>query len=251
MSSFSVPTRWVLDEALEIIRALQPESRRFGYHLCLGGGVLNKGESDKDLDLYFLPLGNQHSNPRELVSWLSNMWGTPRDMAEDYPDEPPYLERLKFMYGQLRVDVFVLGVQQESDQESDKPLYCLDDEIEFEESVVPARPHPDNWAGMYLDESPNTSVYQGIPREYPNDQPQTSTTTYSVSNPTLRPGQVAYYNTAATGPGYWEPVGSGPGKSESDFSSWINRYLKRGSTNPTSFDPETTGPGNLPDSPEG
>ncbi len=45
---------WTLEEALILVRALQPTAWQYGYHLCLGGGVLNKGVSSKDLDLYFL-----------------------------------------------------------------------------------------------------------------------------------------------------------------------------------------------------
>lgn len=82
-----MPNKWTLEDALNLIRGLQKETRRYGYHLTLGGGVLNNGESQKDLDLYFLPLQNPKfptDNPENLVSWLTKMWGPYETMGEDY-----------------------------------------------------------------------------------------------------------------------------------------------------------------------
>lgn len=82
---------WTLDEGLNLIRALQPKTREFGYHLCLGGGVMNKGISEKDLDLYFLPLDNPtlaKANPQELINWLVTLWGDYSPIGKEYdPDD--------------------------------------------------------------------------------------------------------------------------------------------------------------------
>jgi hypothetical protein len=112
---------WELEEALGLIRSLQPETRKFNYHLCLGGGVLNKGESKKDLDLYFLPMNNGEKvgTPNELVAWLDGLWGRGESLlgSIDYPDvvrswkEDGYLHKLKYNYCDLRIDVFVIGVE--------------------------------------------------------------------------------------------------------------------------------------------
>lgn len=71
---------WQLDPALRIVRALQPTTRQFGYHLTLGGGVLNKGESKKDLDLYFLPMGGfgkgKKNNANGMLKYLEKLWGS-------------------------------------------------------------------------------------------------------------------------------------------------------------------------------
>lgn len=78
---------WTLEDGLAVVRSLQPLTRQFNYHVALGGGVLNQGYSDKDLDLYFLPLG--HIKPKEgedwevkvkenadkLLNFLEGMWG--------------------------------------------------------------------------------------------------------------------------------------------------------------------------------
>ena len=59
-------TNWGLDNAVDLIRKLQPEARRSGYHLALAGGVLNVGHSDKDLDIVALPMGGHTQDWAQL-----------------------------------------------------------------------------------------------------------------------------------------------------------------------------------------
>jgi hypothetical protein len=47
-------TRWTLENALPIVRAMASIARRCNFSLALRGSVLTKGESDSDLDLCFL-----------------------------------------------------------------------------------------------------------------------------------------------------------------------------------------------------
>ena len=42
---------WTLDTAVAFVREHQPHVMHLGYYIALGGGVLNKGWSDNDLDL--------------------------------------------------------------------------------------------------------------------------------------------------------------------------------------------------------
>ena len=102
-----------------LIRSLQPQMRQFGYHLCLGGGVLNNGWSEKDLDLYFLPLSPFDGKAKELKAWLDGLWGTGVDLRNialtriaeevpEYPDDPMYQEKLKYSFSDLRIDVFIM-----------------------------------------------------------------------------------------------------------------------------------------------
>lgn len=135
--------QWTIEDGLNLIRAIQPEARRFGYHIALGGGVLNNGISYKDIDLYFLPLENPAINggkaePKALAVWLTEMWGHPR-VINDYAgdevlnpideEEAPakesifgsgvkrvrksttYRHKMKFFRGDdhTRIDVFILG----------------------------------------------------------------------------------------------------------------------------------------------
>ena len=46
---------WTLDAALAFIRQHQDHARACDFNLALGGGVLNNGESAKDLDVIALP----------------------------------------------------------------------------------------------------------------------------------------------------------------------------------------------------
>lgn len=76
---------WTLEDGLKLVRALQRESRGFGYHISLGGSVLDEGRSDKDVDLYFLPIENSNfpkANPRGVIEWLERMWGDGKDLME-------------------------------------------------------------------------------------------------------------------------------------------------------------------------
>jgi hypothetical protein len=79
---------WELDNGLKLIRALQEETRAYGYHLCLGGSVLNFGESGKDIDLYFLPMNNSEydESPEKLILWLEKLWGKYKKIG-DYGKE--------------------------------------------------------------------------------------------------------------------------------------------------------------------
>lgn len=90
--SLLAASHWTLDEALPLIRGLQPHTRKFGYHLTLGGGVLNHGESKKDLDLFFLPLNPtggkvpegwaSEANADKLLEWLDALWGDRKPLLD-------------------------------------------------------------------------------------------------------------------------------------------------------------------------
>ncbi len=106
---------WTIENGLKLVRALQPLTREFNYHLALGGGVLNKGESEKDLDLYFLPMGGfningaeQKPNPDGMRKLLDKFWGVGKDISKDYGNEKGYKHAVKYMRnGTQRIDVFI------------------------------------------------------------------------------------------------------------------------------------------------
>jgi hypothetical protein len=80
---------WTIEDALKTIRALQIGAVNFGYHICLGGGVLNHGSSKKDLDLYFLPYNNpsfKEDRPA-LIAWLEGMWGVGKSIVTSHEDQ--------------------------------------------------------------------------------------------------------------------------------------------------------------------
>ena len=106
-------TSWTLDEGRCEIQRVQSGSRAYGYHVALGGGVLNTGSSRKDLDLYFLPLDNDTSKPNSgsLVQWLETLWGKSEPINDpNYGPSDYYTQKLKFMpLVSKRIDVFVIG----------------------------------------------------------------------------------------------------------------------------------------------
>jgi hypothetical protein len=109
MGKFDLARNWTFDDALPLIRAVQPVVRRFGYHVCLGGGVLNKGVSDHDLDLYFLPMNNKNFNTGEVLKFLEKTWDYQGHIGEGkYP--PDIFCRMEhYTYSGLRIDAFFLG----------------------------------------------------------------------------------------------------------------------------------------------
>lgn len=139
-STLEIANMWTLSEARVLINALQPHAKELGFHVCLGGGVLNAGLSKKDLDLYFLPMDNGKiaASSAKLMAFLEDTWGKSKPMFNprklslddqitfhldahgrrhvveekaDYPEEKNsvYSVKRKFTYSGLRVDVFILG----------------------------------------------------------------------------------------------------------------------------------------------
>ena len=82
---------WYIDEGIMTVRAVQDIAKKFGYHATIGGGVINKGSSKKDLDLWFLPLNglnyrdDNKGDSSGLLEALAKVWGTPHKI--DYPED--------------------------------------------------------------------------------------------------------------------------------------------------------------------
>ncbi len=116
---------WTLEDALLLIREIQPRIYKFAYHVCLGGGVLNRGESEKDLDLYFSPFSDTAlAKPAELLVYLDSVLGTryslggpsvnPEDTLAAYPAQTKTFPNGRYTYRQndltsyeKRIDVFI------------------------------------------------------------------------------------------------------------------------------------------------
>ena len=72
---------WEIEEALELIRKIQPKIMAAGYYLALGGGVVNKGWSDNDLDLVAVPR-SENSDIRGLTQAISHSGFYPKGVCE-------------------------------------------------------------------------------------------------------------------------------------------------------------------------
>lgn len=113
---------WTLPVAQSLVAHLQPKVKNFGYHITLGGGVLNNEKSEKDLDLFFLPLLGEKwvRKPDQLITLLkgqfhSNAYSLSK--SEYSKPELPNIWKAKFFMElptgnpitTLRIDVFILG----------------------------------------------------------------------------------------------------------------------------------------------
>lgn len=114
-------TLWTLKDGLETIRAIQPLLREFQYHVALGGGVLNNGESNKDLDLYFLPLDSDTLKPEQtekLIQFLNILWTF--NMKLGYGSDLVFGYKAQYRTGAgKRVDVFVAPNRQANERDGE------------------------------------------------------------------------------------------------------------------------------------
>jgi hypothetical protein len=99
---------WTLQTGREEVAKVQNLSRQFGYHVALGGSVLNRGESFKDLDLYFLPLDIEGLQPDSagLLTALYDVWGEGVSMLGEHYNSVHYAHKVKYSTPK-RIDVFV------------------------------------------------------------------------------------------------------------------------------------------------
>ncbi len=103
---------WTLDQSLVLIRRMQRSLFPLGFHVALAGGVLNNGESIKDLDLVFIPLTNEEApDAIKLLEYLETLgWKVDNNLAMSHTPNPytPFREQFICWIGDQRIDVFVL-----------------------------------------------------------------------------------------------------------------------------------------------
>ena len=111
--------KWYLADALLLVRKLQAAVWPLGWHVALGGGVLNHGYSDKDLDIYVLPIYDEERFPRgiqnteELGVALLDVFSdgpinnVPASLIGAEPHEC-FQVSAAYAYENKRVDVFVV-----------------------------------------------------------------------------------------------------------------------------------------------
>jgi hypothetical protein len=119
-----------LADAQLLVRDLQAVCWPLNFHVTLGGGVLNHGYSDKDIDIYILPFyaqtGQEHKthNLAKLTTELMLVLGSPTRnyMAQDLerlsPSGEPYTDLSEqptcfavaqnYKLEKMSVDVFVV-----------------------------------------------------------------------------------------------------------------------------------------------
>lgn len=100
---------WYFGEAQTLVRELQGVLWPVQWHVAMGGGVLNHGYSDSDLDLYILPLNktakfdDAETAIRTVLTYKQEISGNPR-----YRSMAPAIEGADiYDYNDKRVDVFI------------------------------------------------------------------------------------------------------------------------------------------------
>lgn len=108
---------WTLDEALDIIRRIQPKLKEINYHVCLGGGVQNNGSSDHDLDLYFLPLEDEYAGENkdlDIFNVMKVMHEVTGKLGRDINDtnyehtRTIFNKKIRYMYQNKQIDCFII-----------------------------------------------------------------------------------------------------------------------------------------------
>lgn len=109
MTELVATADWTLTDALGLVRDIQPKLHERKWHVALGGGVLNRGVSSKDVDLYFLPFGDITTTA--IVPLLTEWWGASepfRANADLYPPDINFVTKVKFFLPcGRRIDAFV------------------------------------------------------------------------------------------------------------------------------------------------
>lgn len=96
---------WTLEEAVALVRSLEPTAIKHGYHLALGGSVLMAGQSDKDLDLFLYPHKTTECDYPEKVITLMGIYVVEEKHHSIYGDDKLVFEcRIR----DKRVDIFCL-----------------------------------------------------------------------------------------------------------------------------------------------
>lgn len=102
---------WYFGEAQMLIRDLQAVMWPANWHVALGGGVLNHGYSNDDLDLYILPL-NKRAKIEDATIALSTLLKYEQEISGNprYKNMAPAVANADiYSHENRRVDVFIFA----------------------------------------------------------------------------------------------------------------------------------------------
>lgn len=77
MTGIATKTYWAIEDALKVIRELEPDVKsKASCFLGLCGGVLRNGHSHKDLDIIVIPMnGDVEPDTRKALELISKSFG--------------------------------------------------------------------------------------------------------------------------------------------------------------------------------
>jgi hypothetical protein len=98
---------WTLEDAVAVARLCETELIPAGYHCAIGGSVLHRGWSDKDLDLFIYPHYTGRENLIERANAISKC-GIQFIEARDHTGYGDAKEVARYEYNGKRIDIFFL-----------------------------------------------------------------------------------------------------------------------------------------------
>lgn len=104
---------WNFSEAVDLISGLQQFAHDNGYHMGLAGGVLNKGSSNKDLDIMIMPLNDEKLIVTRNIDAVIGAIGdkincqTRKDYAGEYGNRIVTMDLVILMGDKKRIDIFI------------------------------------------------------------------------------------------------------------------------------------------------
>lgn len=103
--------RWTLDEAVTLVREIEPWFKQQGFHVGLTGGVLYNGLSFKDVDLIVYPHKSTSTSYVEIVDKIAAIYNSAGLTLVSSMDHKTYGdEKIVHLcaYNNHRVDVFIM-----------------------------------------------------------------------------------------------------------------------------------------------
>jgi hypothetical protein len=96
---------WTLNEAQVFCQQLEKIALAYGWNVLLGGGVLIRGYSNKDLDIYLLARNRSRINRIDCINYIKTL-GFEEIKHMRFPDRDTYV--MLSISGSRRLDVTVL-----------------------------------------------------------------------------------------------------------------------------------------------
>lgn len=106
MSELVVAVEWTMDDAVALVRQIQPVLHERKWHMALGGSVLNTGASGKDADVYVLPFSDT-PDVTDILPTLVQAWGAWEPIGIGYDKQGIFAAKVKFQVDGKRVDAFI------------------------------------------------------------------------------------------------------------------------------------------------
>ncbi len=103
---------WDLITAINLARKMETIAEKYAMHVALGGGVLKRGASDKDVDIFVYPHGGKEKPNvtefyKDLVKLGIKEWNK-CDAAQKYNNDSKLIYMAKI--GNKRIDIFFMHI---------------------------------------------------------------------------------------------------------------------------------------------